>query len=78
VDQPFLDAQGRCLENLTRVETFGDNAFKTDPASDYNNVHRLKVFVDARSREVFFLPTADRAGKPCGGACSVDCCLGTE
>jgi hypothetical protein len=53
VDKPFLDAQGRRLENFTRVETFGDNTFKTDPASDDNNVHWLKVFVDARSREVF-------------------------
>jgi hypothetical protein len=53
VDKPFLDEQGRRLENFTRVETFGDNAFKTDPANDDNNVHRLKVFVDARSREVF-------------------------
>jgi hypothetical protein len=53
VDKPFLDAQGRRLENFTRVETFGDNAFKTDPASDDNNVHWVKVFVDARSREVF-------------------------
>ena len=25
VDKPFLDAQGRRLENFTRVETFGDN-----------------------------------------------------
>ena len=53
VDKPFLDAQGRRLENFTRVETFGDNTFKTDPASDDNNVHWLKVFVDARSRDVF-------------------------
>ena len=53
VDKQFLDAQGRRLENFTRVETFGDNTFKTDPASDDNNVHWVKVFVDARSRDVF-------------------------
>lgn len=53
VDKPLLDAQGRRLENFTRVETFGDNVFKTDPASDDNNVHWVKVFVNARSREVF-------------------------
>jgi hypothetical protein len=53
VDKPFLDAQGRRLENFTRVETFGDNTFKTDPASDNNNVHWVKVIVDAGSREVF-------------------------
>src|SRR5882757_3687878 len=53
VDKPFLDVQGRRLENFTRVETFGDNTFKTDPASDDNNVHWLKVLVNSRSREVF-------------------------
>jgi hypothetical protein len=53
VDKPFLDAQGRRLENFTRVETFGDNVFSTDPSSDDNNVHWVKVFVDPRSREVF-------------------------
>jgi hypothetical protein len=53
VDKPFLDSLGRRLENFTRVETFGDNTFKNDPASDINNVHWLKVFVDAHSREVF-------------------------
>jgi hypothetical protein len=53
VDKPFLDTEGRRLENFTRVETFGDNTFKTDPASDDNNVHWVKVFVDANTREVF-------------------------
>ena len=53
VDKPFLDAKGRRLENFTRVETFGDNTFKNDPASDDNNVHWLKVIVDPGSREVF-------------------------
>jgi len=48
VDKPLLDAQGRRLENFTRVETFGDNQ-----ANGVNDVHWLKVFVDARSREVF-------------------------
>ena len=48
VDKPFLDAQGRRLENFTRVETFGDNQ-----ANGNNDVHWLKVVVDAKSREVF-------------------------
>jgi len=53
VDKPFLDTEGRRLENFTRVETFGDNTFRTDPASDDNNVHWVKVFVDASTSEVF-------------------------
>ena len=48
VDKPFQDSLGRRLENFTRVETFGDNQGNGD-----NDVNWLKVFVDARSREVF-------------------------
>lgn len=48
VDRPLLDAQGRRLENFTRVETFGDNQ-----ANGTNDVNWLKVTVDPRSREVF-------------------------
>lgn len=48
IDKPFLDAQGRRLENFTRVETFGDNA-----QNGNNDVQWLKVVVDPRSREVF-------------------------
>jgi hypothetical protein len=48
VDKPFLDAQGRRLENFTRVETFGNNA-----AGGNNNVQWLKVRVEPGSREVF-------------------------
>jgi hypothetical protein len=48
IDRPFLDAQGRRLENFTRVETFGDNQ-----GNGNNDVQWLKVEVDARSREVF-------------------------
>ena len=48
IDKPFLDALGRRLENFTRVETFGDNQ-----ANGNNDVHWLKVLVDANSREVF-------------------------
>jgi hypothetical protein len=48
VDKPFLDSLGRRLENFTRVETFGDNQGNGD-----NDVHWLKVLVDARSRDVF-------------------------
>lgn len=48
IDKPFLDAQGRRLENFTRVETFGDNQ-----ANGTNDVHWTKVVVDPRSRDVF-------------------------
>lgn len=48
VDKPFQDAQGRRLENFTRVETFGDNQ-----ANGNNDVNWVKVTVDPRSREVF-------------------------
>jgi hypothetical protein len=48
LDRPFLDAQGRRLENFTRVETFGDNQ-----ANGNNDVQWLKVFVHPHSREVF-------------------------
>src|SRR5262249_35520073 len=48
VDRPFQDDQGRRLENFTRVETFGNNQ-----GNGNNDVHWVKVFVDARSREVF-------------------------
>jgi hypothetical protein len=48
VDKPFLDSQGRRLENFTRVETFGNNA-----ANGTNDVNWIKVVVDPRSREVF-------------------------
>jgi len=48
VDKPFLSSTGARLENFTRVETFGDHA-----ENGINDVHWLKVMVDARSREVF-------------------------
>jgi hypothetical protein len=48
IDKPFLDAQGRRLENFTRVETFGDNQ-----ANGTNDVNWLMVTVSPRSREVF-------------------------
>jgi hypothetical protein len=48
IDKPFLDVQGRRLENFTRVETFGNNAVNGN-----NDVQWLKVTVDPRSREVF-------------------------
>jgi hypothetical protein len=47
-DRPFQDAQGRRLENFTRVETFGDNQ-----ANGNNDAQWIKVTVDARTREVF-------------------------
>jgi len=48
IDSPFLDAQGRRLENFTRLETFGNN-----PNNGNNDVRWVKVNVDARTREVF-------------------------
>ena len=48
LDKPFLDSQGRRLENFTRVETFGDHQ-----ENGNNDVHWLKVLVDPSSREVF-------------------------
>jgi hypothetical protein len=48
IDKPLVDAQGRRLENFTRVETFGDHQENGD-----NDVHWLRVGVDPRSREVF-------------------------
>jgi hypothetical protein len=49
IDKPFLNAQGRRLENFTRVETFGDNQ-----GNGNNDVNWLKVVVDSDSREAFF------------------------
>lgn len=48
VDKPFLDEQGRRLENFTRVETFGNSA-----ANGNNDVQWLKIIVAPQSREVF-------------------------
>jgi hypothetical protein len=48
VDKPFLDSQGRRLENFTRVETFGDNQ-----GNGLNDVHWVKALVDPHSRDVF-------------------------
>ena len=48
IDRPFLDDQGRRLENFTRVETFGDHQ-----ENGTNDVQWLKVTVDPRDREVF-------------------------
>jgi hypothetical protein len=52
IDKPFLDSQGRRLENFTRVETFGDHQ-----ENGLNDVHWLKVLVDPSSREVFAYQT---------------------
>ena len=48
VDKPFLDSQGRRLENFTRLETFGDHQENGD-----NDVHWAKVLVDPSSRDIF-------------------------
>ena len=52
IGKPFLDPLGQRLENFTRVETFGDHQ-----ENGNNDVHWLKVTVDARSREVFSYQT---------------------
>ncbi len=52
IDKPLLDAQGRRLENFTRVETFGNNA-----ANGLNDVQWVKVTVNPLSREVFSYQT---------------------
>jgi hypothetical protein len=52
IDKPFLDAQGRRLENFTRVETFGDHQ-----ENGTNDVHWLKVVVSPDTREVFTYQT---------------------
>lgn len=48
IDKPLLDAQGRRVENFTRVETFGDHQENGD-----NDVHWLKVEVAPQTRDVF-------------------------
>ena len=48
IDKPLQDAQGRRLENFTRVETFGDHQ-----ENGVNDMHWLKVLVDPFSRDVF-------------------------
>lgn len=48
VDKPLLDAQGRRLQNFTRVETFGNNANNGN-----NDVQWLRIRVEPWSREVF-------------------------
>jgi hypothetical protein len=53
IDKPLLDAQGRQVENFTRVETFGDNTFSSHPEWDNNHVHWVKALVDPNSRDVF-------------------------
>jgi hypothetical protein len=53
VDKPLLDSSGRLVENFTRVETFGDNTFKTSPQWDDNRVHWVKALIDPKSRDVF-------------------------
>jgi hypothetical protein len=63
IDKPFLDNQGRRLENFTRIETFGDNQ-----GNGNNDVHWLKVLVSPRTREVFAyqpqIVTANRTAVP--------------
>src|SRR5499427_5571885 len=42
IDKPFLDSQGRRLENFTRVETFGDHQ-----ENGNNDVHWVKALIDS-------------------------------
>jgi hypothetical protein len=53
IDKPLLDADGRRVENFTRVETFGDHTFSAHPEWDTNDVHWVKALVDPQSRDVF-------------------------
>ena len=48
IDKPLLDAEGRRVENFTRVETVGDHQENGD-----NDVHWLKVEVAPGTRDVF-------------------------
>jgi hypothetical protein len=48
IDKPMVNGAGARLENFTRLETFGDHA-----ENGNNDVHWVKVLVDASSREVF-------------------------
>jgi hypothetical protein len=48
IDKPLQNALGQRIENFTRVETPGDNQ-----QNGLNDVHWVKVLVDARSRDVF-------------------------
>ena len=51
---PFdLDPTVLTTGDVVAIGAFGDNAFKNNPEWDDNNVHWLKVLVDARTREVF-------------------------
>ena len=53
IDKPLLDADGRRVENFTRVETFGDHTFSAHPEWDTNDIHWVKALVDPQSRDVF-------------------------
>jgi len=48
IDKPLQNAKGQRVENFTRVETYGDHQ-----ENGINDCNWLKVYVDARSREVF-------------------------
>jgi hypothetical protein len=48
IDKPLQDANGRRLENFTRVETFGDNQ-----GNGNNDVQWVKALIDPESRDVF-------------------------
>lgn len=52
IDKPFLDADGRRLENFTRIETYGNNA-----ANGNNDVHWVLAQVRPDTREVFSFQT---------------------
>lgn len=56
-DKPLLDASGRRIENFTRVETFGDHTFASNPSWDTNDVNWVKALVDTKSRDVFSFQT---------------------
>jgi hypothetical protein len=55
IDKPLQDANGRRVQNFTRVETFGDHQgiSAAHPEWDTNAVQWVKVLVDPKSRDVF-------------------------
>ncbi len=48
IDHPFLDGNGKRIQNFSRVETFGDHQDQGN-----NDCNWLKVTIDPNSREVF-------------------------
>jgi hypothetical protein len=73
IDKPLLDADGRRVENFTRVETFGDHTFSAHPEWDTNDVHWVKALVDPQSRDVFAFRPQVVTSEPSGRSGAVRC-----